>query len=151
MAISQDIPKPTPSEKPEPTHKPLFPQPGASGPDQITPWPEIPENEDDLSIDFIHKPLLPLPLTHPKILHIKHQHKLNSDTSPIRIVIDGLSFWRKKHNGKGVQEWVFQRVDTQSQKVCVVLEWNRRRLYTSFPDAPIFWNYYVSFKGKRYF
>ena len=57
----------------------------------------------------------------------------------------------KKDHGIGVQEWVFQRADIHGHRVCVVLQHNNRRLYSSFTDAHAFWEYYAKFKGRRCF
>ena len=73
------------------------------------------------------------------------------DLTPTRIVMEGHSFWRKKPNGKKVQEWVFRKADARKHKVCVVLEHHTGRLYTSFLDAQTFWKYYSEYKGRRCF
>ena len=55
---------------------------------------------------------------------------------------------RKKSSGMDVPE---SRRSKRNHKVCVELEWNRKRIFSSFPDAPTFWKYYVTFKGRRCF
>ena len=71
--------------------------------------------------------------------------------SPTRVVMEGHSYWRSNQHSKGVQEWVLHNADKHNHKVCIVLQHQGRRLYTSFPDAHAFWEYYSKFKGKRCF
>ena len=79
------------------------------------------------------------------------EKKKKVDMNPTRIVMEGHSFWRKKKNGKKVQDWVLQKADARKHKACVVLEHNTGRLYTSFPNAHAFWEYYSRYKGRRCF
>ena len=65
--------------------------------------------------------------------------------------MEGHSFWRSNQHCKGVQEWVLRNADEHSRKVCIVLQHQGRRLYTSFPDAHAFWKYYSKYKGRRCF
>ena len=123
----------------------------AAEPDRTTPWSELADAEDDVFIDYTLRSLPPLLPSSPKAPHAKHPQAQNSDTSPIRVVLDGHSFWQMKPKGKRVQKWVLQRADSRNHKVCVALEWNGKRIFTSFPDAPTFWKYYASFKGRRCF
>ena len=71
--------------------------------------------------------------------------------SPTRVVMEGHSYWRSNQHSKGVQEWVLHNADKHNHKVCIVLQHQGRRLYTSFPDAHAFWEYYSKFIGKRCF
>ena len=65
--------------------------------------------------------------------------------------VEGYKFWVSKKSGSGLQQFVFDRADKLKHRVCVVLEHYGRRLYTSFSDAGVFWDYYAHFKGKRCF
>ena len=66
-------------------------------------------------------------------------------------VIDRHPWWLSKKKGSGLQQFVFNRADRANHRVCIVLQSHGRRLYSSFPDAIHFWNYYAAFKGKRCF
>ena len=81
-----------------------------------------------------------------KACNVKHLQAPSSNSSPIRVVIESHSFWKMKPNRKGVQEWVFKTADSRNHKVCVALEWNRKRIFSFFPDAPTFRKYYASFQ-----
>ena len=151
VAITNDTIKPLSGRKYKHDLESLSPSPATAEPDRPTPWTLLADAENDLPIDYTLKPLPPLPSTRPKALHVKHPQAPSSDTSPIRVVIEGHSLWKMKPNGKKVQEWMFQRADARNHKVCVELEWNRKRIFSSFPDAPTFWKYYVTFKGRRCF
>ena len=74
------------------------------------------------------------------------------DLANIRVtVIEGQPYWLSKKRGSGLQQFVLDCTVNAKHRVCVVLQSHGRRLYTSFVDAGHFWNYYVSFKGKRCF
>ena len=81
----------------------------------------------------------------------KATRKQNIHTKPTRIVMESHSFWRSNQHCKGVQEWVFQNADEHNRRVCIVLEHQGRRFYSSFPDTHAFWTYYSKFKGRRCF
>ena len=63
----------------------------------------------------------------------------------------GHKFWCSKRKRSGLQQFVFSRADKLEHRVCVVLEHYGRRLYTSFADVSVFWDYYSAYRGKRCF
>ena len=73
-----------------------------------------------------------------------------SDT-PDGKMIQGHTFWGAPGKRVGIQRYVLSRADTLSHKVCVILEYHGRRLYSSFQDRFTFWQYYSSFQGDRCF
>ena len=66
-------------------------------------------------------------------------------------IVAGHKYWFSKQKGSGLQQFVFNQADKLKHGVFVVLQHLDRRLFTSFSDAAIFWDYYSKFKGKRCF
>ena len=70
---------------------------------------------------------------------------------PTRIVIQKHTYWRATKKSCSVQKWTFDIAEKRNHKVCIILLWGTSRLYSSFPNAHEFWNYYSRFQGRRCF
>ena len=60
-------------------------------------------------------------------------------------------FWGPLENTKGQRHSVISRADSLGHRVCVILEHQGQRMYSSFRDRFQFWEYYKSYKGDRCF
>ena len=69
----------------------------------------------------------------------------------MRIIIQQHTFWRATKTSRPVQQWTFDIADKHGHKVCVVLLWEKSRLYGSFPDVKRFLADYSNFQGRRCF
>ena len=70
---------------------------------------------------------------------------------PTRIVIQEHTFCRATPKSCSIKQWVFDIASTRNHKACIVLLWQKSRLYGSFTNAEAFWKYNSRFQDRRCF
>ena len=83
--------------------------------------------------------------------HLTTRQEIPISCRPTRIVIQKHTFWRATAKSCSVQRWTFDIARNRKHKVCVVLLWQKCRLYGSFTNTLAFWEYYSNFQERRCF
>ena len=119
-------------------------------------WADIDNRPMDFSISSLPPELLTLTEAQIKddneAFHRQMPHTRNSKReTPKGELMQGHLFWGPSVNTTGLRDFVLSRAEHLRHKVCVILEHQGQRLYSSFQDRFHFWKYYSSYKGTRCF
>ena len=119
-------------------------------------WADIDNRPMDFSNSSLPPKLLTLTEAHIKddneTFRRQTQNSQNSKRATLKgKQMQGHLFWGPSNNTSGLRDFVLTRADNLRHCVCVILEHQGQRLYSSFQDRFHFWEYYSSYKGTRCF